>query len=191
MNPATHPGTNHAVNSRAKKTSRGFTLVELMVTMTVIVILMAAAPTFVSIIKNNRQAIEVNTLLMAMAGARDEAIKRNTQVSVCQTSDGEECTDEGWHEGWMIFSDGGVAGKVDGADTILQVFPGVSADTTLSSESFPEFVAFISDGTSNAAGGFMLCDDRGEEHAVSLCVAATGRVTSATHNCAGGAIECP
>ena len=170
---------------------RGFTLVELMIAMTVMVILMVAAPSFVTLIKNNRQTIQVNTLLLAMTAARDEAIKRNGSVSVCQTDDGVECTDSGWSDGWMIFADDDTEGQVDDDDTILQVFPGLDEETTLTTDDFPDYIAFIGDGTASSAGSFTMCDDRGANHAVSLCVAATGRVTSAYDNCAGETIECP
>ena len=62
---------------------RGFTLVELMIVTTVIVILMSTAPRFVTIVKNNRQTLQINSLLLALTAARDEAIKRNGLVSVC------------------------------------------------------------------------------------------------------------
>ena len=84
----------HCEDRRMNK-NRGFTLVELMVALTVMLVLMVAAPSFVTLIKNNRQTINVNTLLLAMTAARDEAIKRNGAVSVCQTDDGQECSDGG------------------------------------------------------------------------------------------------
>ena len=176
---------------RGRTRSRGFTLVELMIVITVIVILMSTAPSFVTIVKNNRQTLQINSLLLALTAARDEAIKRNGAVSVCQTADGSECTDDNWANGWMVFVDGETEGRLDDDDTVLQIFPPVDNDTTLTSAVFPEYIAYLSDGTANTAGSFTMCDDRGSDYAVSLCVAATGRLNAVRDDCSGEAIVCP
>lgn len=62
----------------------GFSLIELMVTISVAVILMAIAiPSFIDITVSNKLSSTSNDLISALTSARIEAIKRNTNISVC------------------------------------------------------------------------------------------------------------
>jgi type IV fimbrial biogenesis protein FimT len=170
----------------------GFTLVEVMVTLVIAATLLFSIPSFVGIIKNNRQTTQANSLFFALTAARDESIKRNGPVSVCQSDDGADCSNTGWQDGWIVFVDDNAGGTVDGADIVLQVFEAIDADSELDSDDFPAFITYLSDGTSNSAGNFAMCDDRGAAHAVTVCIAATGRPSVSYEACVGGGdIECP
>ena len=71
----------------AKSRPGGFTLVELMVTLTVLAILVGVAlPSFRDMILNNRRTAIVNDLVSSLLLARSEAIKRGQPVSVCASS---------------------------------------------------------------------------------------------------------
>jgi type IV fimbrial biogenesis protein FimT len=64
--------------------ARGFTLVELTVTVLIVAILGAmAAPAYNSLIVSTRLSGEMNALIGALNVARSEAQKRGTTVSVC------------------------------------------------------------------------------------------------------------
>jgi len=86
---------------------RGFTLIELMVTLTVLAIAVAiAAPSFNSAIANNRSTGMATELTAALNFARSEAIKRVKPVSICPSSDGAVClSDADWPKGWLVFVD--------------------------------------------------------------------------------------
>lgn len=89
-----------------KKKQNAFTLLELMVTVAVIGILTAiAAPSFKTMIANNRSATIAQELMDAINLARAEAIKRGKRVSICASSNGTSCTGT-WNNGWIIFDDG-------------------------------------------------------------------------------------
>lgn len=63
--------------------ARGFTLIELMVTVVVMAILAASAvPSFRNMILQNRASTHVNELVSALSVARSEAIKRGVQVEL-------------------------------------------------------------------------------------------------------------
>lgn len=63
---------------------RGFTLVELVITLVVAAILFAVAiPSFNNLINTNRLTTATNTLVGALNTARMEAIKRNGSVQFC------------------------------------------------------------------------------------------------------------
>ncbi|MGD9591936.1 MAG: GspH/FimT family pseudopilin [Candidatus Berkiella sp.] len=84
---------------------RGFTLVELMVTIAVLtVVMLLAIPDFTSMIRNNSIASMNNNLLAALNFARSEAVKRAVPVSVCATQDANfTACGSNWSLGWMIF----------------------------------------------------------------------------------------
>lgn len=66
---------------------RGFTLVELMVTVAVAaVLLMIAVPSFRSITASNRLNVAANDLIRAIQVARTEAVKRNSSTQLCSNS---------------------------------------------------------------------------------------------------------
>lgn len=66
-----------------RQLARGFTLIELMVTLTITALLATAAlPELFSYIANSRLRESANTLVATAALARNEAIKRNGTVSL-------------------------------------------------------------------------------------------------------------
>jgi type IV fimbrial biogenesis protein FimT len=84
---------------------RGFTLLELMITISVAgVLLTVGVPSFVDLVRNNRAATNVNELLTSFSIARSESIKRGWNVSVCRSSNGATCTGA-WADGWIVFRD--------------------------------------------------------------------------------------
>ena len=85
--------------------SRGFTLLELMITLTVAAILLGVGvPSFVDMVRSNRAATNINELSTAFAIARSEAIRRGANVRVCRSSDGATCG-ASWADGWIVFVD--------------------------------------------------------------------------------------
>ena len=95
--------------------SRGFTLVELLVVVTISAILIAAAvPAFQWTIARNRIADATNLLLSNFEYARMEASRRGNTVSICRTLDpnaapacsaAASATVDGndWASGWLVF----------------------------------------------------------------------------------------
>jgi type IV fimbrial biogenesis protein FimT len=92
---------------------RGFTLVELMVTIAVMVVLaMIAVPSYDNVLLSNRLGAYATDLVAASQLARSEAIKRNAQVTLCASSNGSSCASNGqWEAGWIVVSDGQVVQK--------------------------------------------------------------------------------
>jgi type IV fimbrial biogenesis protein FimT len=85
----------------------GFTLVELLITIVVLTILLAAgAPAFMDFIKNNRVTAQTNDLVSAIQLARSEALKRGANMVVCASNVPATCTGKDtWTDGWIVFSD--------------------------------------------------------------------------------------
>ncbi|WP_426664593.1 GspH/FimT family pseudopilin [Rhodanobacter aciditrophus] len=89
------------------RNARGFTLIELMVTLAVLAILtMIAVPSFRDTIRRNRVNSASNALLADLGYARAEAIDRGQTVTMCPSANGTSCTSSGtaWGSGWMVYS---------------------------------------------------------------------------------------
>ncbi|MFI2813092.1 GspH/FimT family pseudopilin [Microbulbifer sp. JSM ZJ756] len=84
---------------------RGFTLLELMITVAIIAIVAAmAAPSFNNQISNNRSVALGEELTSALNVARSEAVRRGTRVSLCASADGATCSNS-WSDGWIVVVD--------------------------------------------------------------------------------------
>ncbi len=87
------------------KAATGFTLLELIVTLSIAIILTSIAiPSFSSSIITNRIASNVNGFLGAIHMARSEAIKQGTDMELCvKNAAGDGCAAGGsWNQGWLI-----------------------------------------------------------------------------------------
>jgi type IV fimbrial biogenesis protein FimT len=111
---------------------RGFTLLELMVTIGMAGILFGVGvPSFVRLVESNRATAHTNELVNAVNIARSEAIQRGETITVCSSTDAATCsTDVDWSTGWVVLAaDGtplrawsavGVAGTLVGSADNIQ-----------------------------------------------------------------------
>ncbi|MGP1667060.1 MAG: GspH/FimT family pseudopilin [Rhodanobacter sp.] len=86
---------------------RGFSLLELMITITVAAILLViAVPSFRDVIHRNQVSSASNALLAGLSYARTEAVNRGQIVSMCPSSDGAACTKDGqtFGAGWLVYT---------------------------------------------------------------------------------------
>lgn len=86
--------------------TKGFTLVELIVTIAIVAILLAVAlPSFEGSMRSNRVATASNELLASIALARSEAMQSPGGAAICTTSNGTACNGASWNDGWMVWID--------------------------------------------------------------------------------------
>jgi type IV fimbrial biogenesis protein FimT len=84
----------------------GFTLIELLVAMAIAAIMLTLAiPSFQDFILRSRLTSHANDLVLAMAYAKSEALKRGTSVQVCASSNATTCTGN-WEDGWIVITAG-------------------------------------------------------------------------------------
>ena len=123
------------------KNQKAFTLVELLVTLSVVAILIAiAAPSFTTQMLNNRSIALGEDFSNAINMARVEAVKRSGRVSICASIDGQVCAGAGaWANGFIVFVDfaandtapaPGMA-PVGGAPVILRAWPQQDAQAVI------------------------------------------------------------
>ena len=112
----------------------GFTLIELMVTISLIVVIMAlAAPSFATFQRNSELTSTANTMLSSLAAARSEAMKRGRNVLVVPADD------TGWAAGWIVFFDTDGSMTLDeSVDTVLSREPALPTDVTAVTGTAPE-----------------------------------------------------
>jgi len=79
--------------------SKGFTLIELMITLTVLgVILGLAVPAMGDFVVRQRVSSQASELMLALAYARSEAVTRGVDVAVLPATN----SGNGWTDGWCV-----------------------------------------------------------------------------------------
>jgi type IV fimbrial biogenesis protein FimT len=179
---------------------RGFTLFELLITVSIAAIMLTLAiPSFRDFLLNSRITSQTNEFVLAQASARSEAVKRGVRVSVCSlaVNSTTTCADSTtWDNGWLVFVDNNGDGTVDGAatppDVVLQVRAPLEGGNTFRSGALNN-VTFQSTGATTMPAAtlaadrtFRLCDSRGTTVARSILVSTLGHLTTQT-----GTASCP
>jgi type IV fimbrial biogenesis protein FimT len=125
--------TRKMPSAHPRPPEEGFSLMETLIVISIVAILLVlGVPTFKFVTQSNRSTSEINGMLGSLQLARAEAIKEGQSVSVCPSANGIACTvvSNDWQQGWLIFSDTGVLGVIDGTDFVVHVqTPFTSADT--------------------------------------------------------------
>lgn len=113
---------------------KGFTLIELVITVSILALVMALAlPSFKTSVANNKSLGAGGELVTALNMARSEAIKRGGYATVCASSDGATCLAAGnWAKGWLVFADKATSdtGAVD-IGSVVRYWKDVPANATV------------------------------------------------------------
>lgn len=136
---------------------RGFTLVELMVTLAVAAILATiAAPMLTGFLARSQMNAVANDFTGALQLARLEAVSRNTCVAVCRrapTGAAQCAGDDGaWNAGWIVYDKPSCEGSAEVTDppagTSLRAREAVPASISVNTDNgkAPEVIVFTPRG---------------------------------------------
>lgn len=158
---------------------RGFTLVELMVTVAVMAIVLGlAVPNFEPTINASRLTGSANELVAALQTARMEAIRRNRRIAVCPSIDAEadapNCSAAD-ASGWLVFVDADRSGAFNAGDTLLRRSVSASRVRIAGSPAAASGVVFRADGLARDTSGGLL------DAVIDLCIPGTSPPSNVRH----------
>jgi type IV fimbrial biogenesis protein FimT len=174
-----------------KRQAKGFTALELIVTMTIIAILLTTGvPAFKNYGWNLRMKTAMDTLQTDLSLARGRAISHNVQTVICPALDNNDCSGQStWQDGWIVFSDlNGDRHKQDGEPLLKHA--GVVAMLNISSSASRSNLRFYPNGSAPGSNASILfCDQRGAAEAGIITLSNSGRIrmqtkgSKSTENC--------
>lgn len=165
--------------------SRGFTLVELMVVLSIVAILIGlAAPAFGDMLLRSRLSSHANDAVSSALLARGEAIKRNAPVSMCVSADGLACSSSGsWEQGYLVMcktTDNATCDEAGTSTLVLRYTAALPAGWKMTEAASLVKVVFQPTGVGATTGAWTICrvaPADGEQRTVRI--SSTGRPSAA------------
>lgn len=185
-----------------KKYQSGFTLIELMIVVTIAAILATVAvPSFQNTIKRNRVETQIRSFSEMLKLARSEAVSTQRFVTVCNADNTGLCGTSavpGWSNGWSVFYDDDLGGDIDTPATDLLKIHDEINDNVLtvrndSATNIP-IVRFNRLGATTAGTALLvkICDSGNDSDYVrALIIEPSGVAVRSTTDLAGVALACP
>lgn len=157
--------------------AQGLTLVELLVSLTVLSILLGMGiPAFTQFIDSQRLANATTQLQTALMFARTEALKGHVPVML-------DNGDRDWTTGWRIYKDSNNNGVLDPGEPVSSESAGLPSGVVVTSNlTEPRYVRYTPSGRALRLGGaflagtLTLCHVSGEQPIRKLVINAAGRV---------------
>lgn len=171
----------------------GFSVLELMITLSIAGILLGlAAPTFKGLLLDSQRTVAVNSFVHSIYLARSTAATQGRTVSICRSMDGDSCSNStaNWQHGWMVFvnTDRDEPPMRDANERVLSVQAAWSGGTVTSnrrSYSFRPYQHAVVNGT------LVFCDVRGPTQARAIIINIAGRPRIATRDSDSRPLRCP
>lgn len=136
--------THSPVFIRAR--SKGFSLIELMVVLSIAAILISiGVPSFQTLIQNQRMTTTVNDFLAAINLTRSEALQRGVRVDMVPA----DAASVDWTKGWTVFVDADSDRVLDSSEKIVYTHEPMPVGMTIDASSFgtaPMYIAYRATG---------------------------------------------
>jgi type IV fimbrial biogenesis protein FimT len=162
---------------------RGFTLVELVVTVAVFAVLAALAlPDFSETLRQWRRDSATRALSSDLLLARTESIKTSRRIAMCPSTNGTSCAaSSDWRNGWIVFEDDGATDLAyDAGESVLKVVTAQAGIATLLSSGGVQFLQFLPNGLMSAGNTTFTVTPSGATAATMVNRVALSRIGRAT-----------
>jgi type IV fimbrial biogenesis protein FimT len=185
--------------ARMNPLTAGFTIIELMIALTLIALLLGiAAPSFREALMNVRMTGAANDLMSDLSLARSEAAKLNVPVYLCSSTNGTTCNGTNWRDGWILFADSNNDGSKAAGEPVVRARPALPNQNTISlvcgetAVDGAKALPYRPTGLSSAGGAvFTLCDGRATPNSGRIItINVTGRPAVSRTTCPP-AVKCP
>lgn len=149
--------------------SKGFTLVELMVTIAVAAILLAiGVPSLTSLYEGTRSTNEIRKISDVFAFARNQAVNYGATVTVCPYAASPCGTD--WNKGFSVYID-------NGGENVLKVIDSFNEHDVISlSGPADKKVDFTPDGLVSVETSIIYCSNGKSDGSKSLKISTSGLI---------------
>lgn len=166
------------MKSHDLKTRNGFTVIELMVSLSITAsLLILGVPAFQDYSLRQRMSASISALHNDLLYGRSQAIYRDTQVVVCPGSPNGGCTGStDWTEGWIVFSDTNTDRQHQEGEDLLRHGQGLENITIHGSAGRTNLRFYPNGSTPGSNGSISLCGLGGPEHARKLVISNLGRI---------------
>lgn len=168
---------------RRYKPSQGFSLLELLVVISIVAILISVSvPAFTDIISNQQVKSERQSLYDALRLARAEAIKRGEIISVCPSDNNTSCSggNSDWDKGWLIYANPDGDEVVDNDEEVIIAYQQESSPVIITSDI--THISYAATGYLMGAvgGNYHFCSEQSDsgDGAKTIEVTSVGRAES-------------
>lgn len=181
----------------------GFTILELMIVITIAAALAALAlPSLKDWNRNGHRTAATTTLLATIHLARSEAVKRNARVAICPSDkpgvvDATCSGNKNFASGWIVFldEDNDLDHGPDADEEVLAAVDPINANFSIFTTKGETGLYFRPNGRMVTSDGnditdFNICDDRGPDQGRVVSIINSGRPQSGPYASDGTAPQC-
>ena len=159
---------------------KGFTLIELMVTIAVASIAISiAVPAFTGLIESSKERAARDLLVSSIYAAKQQAQSKSVNVYLCATDDGSTCTSS-WGSDWLVYEDNDGSTTLNADDIIVSKL----TSKILEIQSTSAQISFTPTGHA-IANTFRVCSNADQSIVYQIELSRMGRIsyTTATGDC--------
>lgn len=156
----------------------GITLLELLVTLAIVAVLLAAGvPSFRAWVQNQELRGAAGRLASDLHFARRAAVDRGSRVTVCPGDERSGCRDvPAWEDGWIVFGDDNGDRRWQTDEPVLRSAPLLDGVTIRSSTARRQLSFFPNGSAPGSNATLRLCDDRGAGDGRQVRIGLSGRI---------------